>query len=57
MKAQINYSLAGICFLVKLATASDEKLAGAVHELDDFTVVSTATRTERLIQEVPIKTE
>ncbi|ADE55479.1 TonB-dependent receptor plug domain-containing protein [Coraliomargarita akajimensis] len=29
----------------------------AVVELEDFTVVSTATRTERVITEVPIKTE
>ena len=29
----------------------------SVYELDDFVVVSTATRTERLLKEVPIKTE
>ena len=28
-----------------------------VHELDDFTVVSTGTRSERLIDDVPIKTD
>ncbi len=34
-------------------TATSER----VYELDDFTVVSTGTRTERLLAEVPIKTD
>jgi outer membrane receptor for ferrienterochelin and colicins len=37
--------------------ASTETDESPIFVLDDFTVVSTATRTERLIKDVPIKTE
>lgn len=49
----IGYLLSAYSILLTSHVVAEE----AVHQLDDFAVVSTATRTERLITDVPIKTE
>ena len=43
--------------LPESAQATESHTHNEVYELDNFVVVSTATRTERLLTEVPIKTE
>ncbi|MFP4203975.1 MAG: TonB-dependent receptor plug domain-containing protein [Opitutales bacterium] len=52
--------LAGALWAEEPAADADDKSSGqdkSIYELEDFTVVSTGTRTERLIQEAPVKTE
>lgn len=71
MNHTTKYSAIALTCLATTLTAADTALArpmpaeqqeshshdDTVYQLDDFVVVSTATRTERLLKDVPIKTE